>query len=143
MANVVVRGVVSILAAAASLSPCLACGQFESWLTDEEIAIAKAGGDVPFRGYHYVTMSPLPDIEFAFPLIGEGATELNAIADARSQVLASVDQPFEVASSATVPVEDVAPVDEHALPAPADERSGMKKVIIACSGEVLISPNAL
>ena len=145
MASVFTRGVVGMLATAAALSPSFACGAEETWLTDEEIAIARAGGDLPIRdlGVRYIEPA-LPDIPFVAPVVVEGLVAPDTIVDAQSQLLAAAGQPFGVATSAvTLRAEHVASTDEQEPASPPDERSGFKRVVIACDGGMLVTPNVL
>jgi len=132
-------GVVGILAAAVSLSPAFACGGEETWLTDEEIATARAGGDVPKRyfGVQY-TRPTLPEIPFVSPVVVDPIVEPDAVDAARSSLTAAADEPFETVLAA-VPVEHRSPNE----PASNDVPSNMKRVFIACDGTVLVSPSLL
>jgi hypothetical protein len=144
MANVLARGVVSILAVAASLSPSFACGGEETWLTDKEIAIAKAGGPVPVRNFdvHYIEPT-LPDIPFTSSVVVEDLGETDTIVDAQSQLFVAAHRPLDIALTAVAPqVEYVAPSDEQERTSPSTERAGLKHVILACGGGVMVLPNA-
>lgn len=139
MANVIARAVVGILAGAGSLSPSFACTTSDAWLTDEEIAIVKAGGSLQWR-------SLLPDIPFTSPILVEGTVEADAIGGAKSELFAEADRPLDIAHSTVLAqVEQVAPADAVApeLVAPFLERSGLKRVIFACNGGMTVSPTLL
>lgn len=144
MANVFARGVVGILAMAASLSPGLACECAETWLTDEEVAIAKGGGHVPVRyfGVRYIEPT-LPDIPFTSPVVVEDLGNTDTIVDAQSQLFAAAHRLLDVALTAVTPqVEYVAPADEQEPTSQPDERAGLKHVILTCGGGMMVLPNA-
>jgi hypothetical protein len=137
------RTVIGILAAATSLSPGYACSAWETWLTDEEIAIAKAGGVVPWRSLDGRYVQPtLPDIPFSSPIVLEGAVEPDAIRDARTEMMLVADRPFDVAhSTPSLRTDRAAPAKEQTVEAPAEAATDLKYVLIACSGSILVNPN--
>jgi hypothetical protein len=141
MVGILARSAIGILAVTASLSNGFACGSEETWLTDEEIAIAKAGGDVPWRNLSPQYIEPtLPDIPFVSPIVVEGADKPDVIVDARSQLFAVADQPFDVPSAK---IEHLEPMYEQESVSLPNERSNLKRVVIACDGGMLVSPNVL
>jgi hypothetical protein len=135
---------VSVLAVAASLSPGLACGGEETWLTDEEIAVAKAGGHVPMRNFGVRYIEPtLPDVPFMSPVVVEDLSEADMIADAQSQLFAAAHRPLDVALTAVPPrVMHTALADEQEPPSQAAERAGLRHVILACGGGMMVLPDA-
>ncbi|MDZ4868748.1 MAG: hypothetical protein SGI91_15615 [Alphaproteobacteria bacterium] len=152
MANVLVRCVVGIVAAGASLSPSFACGGIEAWLTDEQIAIVKAGGPIPMGiGFVPGEWQWSVEIPVAMPIIEPPtinpaavvADGTDVMADARSHVFAAADQVFDVTLTAILPSSQLAAAEPLVESSPALPPPDTKRVVIVCGGEVLVEPNVL